>query len=51
MTGQFLMSSPDQTAVSPDTWQPETPRADLIKAAALIVAEIERLDRAEGKQP
>jgi hypothetical protein len=27
-------------------WKPTTPRRDLVKAAALIVAEIERLDRA-----
>ena len=27
-------------------WKPTTPRRDLIKAAALIVAEVERLDRA-----
>ena len=27
-------------------WKPSTPRRDLVKAAALIVAEIERLDRA-----
>jgi hypothetical protein len=27
-------------------WKPENPRRDLIRAAALIVAEIERLDRA-----
>lgn len=26
-------------------WKPTTPRRDLIKAAALIVAEIERVDR------
>ena len=26
-------------------WKPKTPRRDLIRAAALIVAEIERLDR------
>jgi hypothetical protein len=26
-------------------WKPTTPRRDLVKAAALIVAEIERLDR------
>jgi hypothetical protein len=26
-------------------WKPTTPRRDLIKAAALIVAEIERIDR------
>ena len=27
-------------------WKPKNPRRDLIRAAALIVAEIERLDRA-----
>ena len=30
-------------------WKPTTPRRNLIKAAALIVAEIERLDRDELK--
>jgi hypothetical protein len=30
---------------APEWWKPTTPRRDLIKAAALIVAEIERLDR------
>jgi hypothetical protein len=41
---------------APDFWphgrayyNPEDPRSDLIRAAALIVAEIERLDRAEEK--
>ena len=29
-----------------DGWKPKNPRRDLIRAAALIVAEIERLDRA-----
>lgn len=29
----------------PTWWKPKTPRRDLIRAAALIVAEIERLDR------
>lgn len=32
---------------SPDWWKPNYNRRDLVKAAALIVAEIERLDRAE----
>lgn len=34
-------------------WKPTTPRRDLVKAAALILAEIERLDRAtnRGSQP
>jgi cell pole-organizing protein PopZ len=30
-----------------ESWRPSTRRRDLVKAAALIVAEIERLDRAE----
>lgn len=30
---------------APEWWKPTTPRRMLIKAAALIVAEIERLDR------
>lgn len=30
-------------------WKPTTPRRDLVKAAALILAEIERLDRAAPK--
>lgn len=29
-------------------WKPTNPRRDLVKAAALIIAEIERLDRAAG---
>lgn len=31
-------------------WKPGTPRRDLVKAGALILAEIERIDRAEAKQ-
>ncbi len=31
-------------------WKPSDPRRNLVKAAALILAEIERLDRASGKQ-
>lgn len=30
-------------------FKPTTPRRDLVKAGALILAEIERLDRAEGR--
>jgi len=30
---------------APEWWKPTTRRRDLVKAAALIVAEIERLDR------
>lgn len=31
---------------APRWWKPKDPRRDLIRAAALIVAEIERIDRA-----
>lgn len=31
-------------------WKPTTPRRDLVKAAALIIAEIERIDRQAGTQ-
>jgi hypothetical protein len=30
-------------------WKPKNPRRDLVRAAALIVAEIERLDRAAAR--
>jgi hypothetical protein len=33
----------------PSWWKPKDRRRDLIRAAALIVAEIERLDRAKAK--
>jgi len=29
-------------------WKPKSPREDLVRAAALIIAEIERIDRAGG---
>lgn len=32
-----------------DSWKPTTPRNDLVKAGALILAEIERIDRAADK--
>lgn len=35
---------------SPVWWKPTTRRRDLVKAGALILAEIERLDRAEAKK-
>lgn len=31
-------------------WKPSTPRRDLVKAGALILAEIERLDRMEARK-
>ena len=30
----------------PRWWKPKNPRRDLVRAAALLIAEIERLDRA-----
>ncbi|WP_343502099.1 hypothetical protein [Alloyangia pacifica] len=30
-------------------WKPTTPRRDLVKATALLIAEIERRDRKEGR--
>jgi len=30
-------------------WKPKSPREDLIRAAAILIAEIERLDRKEAK--
>lgn len=30
-------------------WKPKDRRTDLVRAAALLIAEIERMDRAEGK--
>jgi hypothetical protein len=35
---------------SREWWAPKNRRRDLIRAAALIVAEIERLDRAEARE-
>ncbi len=34
---------------SKDWWKPSSPRRDLIKAAALIIAEIEKIDRKAAK--
>lgn len=31
-------------------WKPTTPRRNLVKAAALIIAEIDRIDRAESRK-
>ncbi|MEO1024041.1 MAG: hypothetical protein AAFX07_00625 [Pseudomonadota bacterium] len=32
-----------------ERWKPKSPREDLVRAAALIIAEIERLDRAAAR--
>lgn len=34
---------------SKNWWKPKNPRADLVRAGALVVAEIERLDRAAAR--
>lgn len=41
-------STPDHWPWSQDWWKQTSPRRDLVKAGALILAEIERLDRAAG---
>lgn len=37
------------TSWDPASWKPKTPREDLVRAGALILAEIERLDRQESR--
>lgn len=41
----YHASCPDTWPWSPKWFKPTTPRRDLVKAAALILAEIERIDR------
>lgn len=41
-------SEPHDWPWSPSWWKPTNPRRDLVKAGALIIAEIERIDRAAG---
>ena len=41
-------STPAHWLWSQDWWKQTSPRRDLVKAGALILAEIERLDRADG---
>lgn len=36
---------------APEWWKPADPRRNLVKAAAIILAEIERLDRAAANHP
>lgn len=38
--------APDDWPWDGPDWKPTTPRRDLVKAAALIIAEIDRIDRA-----
>lgn len=39
---------PDAWPWERQSWKPKDPRRDLVRAAALILAEIERMDRASG---
>lgn len=39
---------PDSWPWDEEHWKPKSPRQDLVRAAALIIAEIERIDRALG---
>ncbi|MCC3679189.1 hypothetical protein LLE81_00060 [Staphylococcus epidermidis] len=48
--GWNTYSARDRWPWSLKWWKPSTPRRDLVKAGALILAEIERLDRAAAKQ-
>ncbi|WP_202863795.1 DUF3850 domain-containing protein [Burkholderia gladioli] len=41
--------SPDDWPFHPKYWKPAEPRRELVKAAALLIAAIERLDRAEAR--
>lgn len=55
---EYYLSGPDAMVMDPDDdcpadwpwdpkwWKPKDPRRDLVRAAALLIAEIERLDRA-----
>lgn len=40
--------APDLWPWDLDFWKPKSPRRDLVRAAALIIAEIERIDRSIG---
>lgn len=48
-TGKPSASCPQEWPWSGQWWKPTVPRRDLVKAGALILAEIERLDRAARK--
>lgn len=46
----YRVAAPECWPWDMDAWKPKNPRRDLIRAAALIAAEIERLDRASARQ-
>jgi hypothetical protein len=43
--------SPDTWPWDESDWKPKDPRRDLVRAAALIIAEIERMDRGASTVP
>lgn len=45
--GKLLMGVPELWPWDPSTWNPQEIRRNLIKGAALLIAEIDRIDRAE----
>lgn len=47
--GKGLDVVPSVWPWSPEWWKPKNPRRDLVRAAALIVAAIERIDRDSHK--
>lgn len=47
--GAPLDEPPESWLFETSWWKPKTPREDLVRAGALIVAEIERLDREAGQ--
>lgn len=42
---------PEKWPWADEWWKPSTPRRDLVKAAALLLAEIERIDREAARIP
>lgn len=44
--GSSDYSTPNEWPWHPNWWKPSSPRRNLVKAGALILAEIERIDRA-----
>jgi hypothetical protein len=52
LTGEARDEVPAPWPWAAEWWKPKNPRRDLVRAAALLIAEIERIDRAavaEGK--
>jgi hypothetical protein len=49
--GQFFIDSPSMWPLKDKWWKPKNPRAALVKAAALLIAEIEKIDRAAARKP